>query len=162
MMETPPLPTQWKIERPETIRHAVWMLAGWTGWICLFGIYQAWVQYPAIQEMMAVQLQGMISIDFQTWMSVTVGTYVVLAASMAWILKKLFIGRNWTRYCIAFNLLITAAAPALSPAQSSVEYMALVPDLGLQAYAVYLLFSWPGRTWFNPPIIPQPSETGSL
>ncbi len=144
-----PLPSYQTPEKPQAVRHAQWTLSAWTAWLCLFGIYQSWRDLEKFEDILATQLQGMISISATTMMEITVACYALIALSLVWIILKIGQGKNWARLSILVNLVFQALWTMIPSDHGLLGYLPSVPDLGLQMYALYLLYTADGRTWFN-------------
>jgi hypothetical protein len=140
----------WKIERPKEVRRAVWVVVAWSIWMCLFGIYQTWRELPMLQTMLDTQLQGLIAIDPADALKAAVAGYGVIALTMLWVAYKLDAGKKWARSTLLFSFALEVLIAAAPPYHDLLGYLQDVPDWGLQIYALYLLYTWPGRTWFNP------------
>jgi len=138
-----------KLEKPHNVRYAEWALWAWTAWACLFGIYQSWINIPEMEKMLNEQLQGAFTLDPQLILEMTVAGYGLLAAISAWIVLKIGAGKNWARGSLLGGFALEIAWAAVPPYHGILEYLTDVPDIGLQGYALYLLYAEPGRAWFR-------------
>ena len=136
-------------KKPKTIFYAEWALWGWTAWICLFGIYQSLVSLPGIKTMMDEQLQGMISFELKDMRLFVIASYLAMALTLVWFVFKIGQGKRWARTSLLIGVVLQALYIVMSPYQGMLNYLPDVPDIGLQVYALYLLYTWPGRTWFT-------------
>ena len=138
-----------KPEKPKSVLYAVCALTAWTAWICLYGIFETWRSLPEVQAMIDQQLQGAFVVETKTMLQITVAVYGLVAATLAWVVYKLGQGKKWARASLLFSFAVQALWTLAPPYHGVMTYLPDVPDLGLQAYALYLLYTWPGRTWFN-------------
>jgi hypothetical protein len=83
-------------------------------------------------------------------------TYAVLAATLAiiaFLIFKIAAGRNWARiaFLVLFVLGSFPMAGVILGEFASAPFMGAlsVAQIGLQAYALYLLFTQPGSAWFR-------------
>lgn len=143
-MAKPPKP-----QKPKTVIYAEWALGAWTAWFCLFGLYQSWAAMPGLQKMMNEQLQGMIIIAPGTILKITISFYAFMAMTLVYLIYKIDQGKNWARVSLLLNLAAQLLLTVIPPYKTAFEYLPDIPDLGLQAYALYLLYTWPGRAWFT-------------
>lgn len=133
--------------RPREVTRAQGLLWVWTAWICVYGVYQTLTSGG--DAMFAEQLQAIVSLPSQFVQTAVIIAYVVVAVTMAAVVAQIGRGRRWAR----FSLLISFVFELLllgGPQDSAMDYVALVLDLGLQAAALYLLYTKPGRDWFTP------------
>jgi len=137
------------VKKPNEIKYAEWALWAWTAWTCVFGTYQTWREVPEMQAAIAGQLQGVISISMSSVLEWTIVGYAFLALTAAWFIFKVGQGKKWARSSFMWSFAAEALWAALPPYHGIAEHLPDIPDLGLQAYALYLLYAWPGRTWFN-------------
>lgn len=139
-----------KHKKPKTVLHAEYALWIWTAWMFLFGIYQSLISIQDIEQEITTQLQGAISISSGTLMEITVASYALLALTSVWIIFKIGAGKNWARTSLLLGFILDAAWTAMPPYHGLLEFVTYIPDLGLQVYAVFLLYTPPGNRWFNP------------
>jgi hypothetical protein len=95
------------------------------------------------------QLQGLIALDMKLLLQVTVAGYAVLALSLLWVVFQIGRGKKWARISLLLGFVAQVLWTVAPPYHGVVDYLPDVPDLGLQFYALILLYAWPGRTWFN-------------
>ena len=95
------------------------------------------------------QLQGLISITPATLTEATIGVYALAAATSIWVIIKIGAGKGWARTSLVINFVLDFLWCAAPPYHGAWELLTYVPDLGLQSYALYLLYTWPGERWFN-------------
>jgi hypothetical protein len=136
-------------EKPKAVLHAERALWAWTAWICLFGVYQTSASIQDIEQAIATQLQGMFMMTPQTLMAVTVIGYAVLALTMIWIVVKIGAGKRWARSSLLLGFILDALYRLSPPYHGILGYLTDVPDLGLQIYALAMLYTAPGSGWFN-------------
>ncbi|MEJ0063141.1 MAG: hypothetical protein WDO70_08050 [Alphaproteobacteria bacterium] len=136
-------------DKPKNVLYAELALWAWTVWMCVCGIYQAWVSIGDLEKMIAEQLQGMIEVDPESLMWTAVIGYAMLGAGSAWIVLKIGEGKNWARISVVLSFALDAIWTAMPPYRETLYYLLAVPDIGLQIYALYLLYTWPGRAWFD-------------
>lgn len=144
-----PRPSYQTITKPQAILHAQWALSAWAAWLCLFGIYQSYRDLEEFEALMATQFQGLISISATTMMQISVACYALIALSLVLVILKIGQGKNWARLSILVNLIFQALWTMMPSDQGLLGFLPSVPDLGLQTYALYLLYTADGRTWFN-------------
>jgi len=136
--------------KPECIVYAEWALWAWTVWACLYGIYSTWRGMPEIQQQLD-QLQGLITIDPHSLMPMAIAGYVALAVFSAWFIVKIGQGKNWARSSFLWGFVCEVIAVFIPPYHAPLEYIASIPDFGLQIYALYYLYTAPNSAWFHPP-----------
>ncbi|WP_284945329.1 hypothetical protein [Acidisoma cladoniae] len=128
------------------MRAAEWLLWAWTAWTAIAGIYQSLATIP---KMIATQLGGLISISQTTVDELIVFFYLLTAAFSAWAVWEIGLGRRWARTGFLLNFIIDAMWTFAPPYHGYVVLLWAAPDLGLQAVAIYMLYSSPGRYWFE-------------
>lgn len=139
-----------KPDKPATIDHAEWALWAWTAWICLFGIYQTLVGGSGSDKAITDQFQSIIEVPPETLRTTIVAGYGLAGASMAWVVIKIGAGKTWARRTVLVSFILEALWAAAGQTDASVaDFLADVPDFGLQMYALYLLYTRPGRQWFG-------------
>jgi hypothetical protein len=136
-------------EKPKAVLYAERALWAWTAWICLFGVYQTSASIPDIEQAITTQLQGMVTITPQTLIAVTVVGYAALALTMIWIVLKIGAGKRWARSSLLLGFILDALYTLSPPHHGILGYLTDVPDLGLQIYALVMLYTAPGSGWFN-------------
>jgi hypothetical protein len=138
-------------EKPRAVLYAEWALWAWTAWACLFGIYQSWIAIPAIEDAITGQLQGMVTLEPKTLLQAIIAGYGAMAVLSVWVVLKIGAGKNWARSSLLWGFVLEAAIAAWPPYHGLLDTLADVPDFGLQGYALYLLYTKPGRDWFHRP-----------
>lgn len=134
--------------RPKEIKRAEWLLWAWTAWICIYGVYQTMSGASGADAMLGQELQSVIDIPPESMRTVIIIAYIAVAVSMAAVVAQIGRGRRWARVSLlisfVFEILLFSG-----PQESGVTgYLTLIPDLGLQSVALYLLYTKPGRDWF--------------
>ena len=147
---------QEKSEKPQAVVYAELALWAWTAWTCLFGFLQTRSQIPEIEQAMAGDLQGLISIAPETLLRAAAGGYAAIAAVSAWFIVKLAAGKHWARSSFMWSFVFQVLLMALPPyhRMTAGEFLGAVPDIGLQILALYLLYTLPGSAWFPPKTSP--------
>ncbi|MDP9128432.1 MAG: hypothetical protein M3N08_09270 [Pseudomonadota bacterium] len=136
-------------EKPRPVRHAEIALWVWTVWICAFGAYDAVQSLPEIEPIMASQLQGLATIDHTTLLESVIAGYAFLALTSVWVIWRIGAGKNWARASVLVGFILEAVWCAVPPYGGYRAFFLAIPDFGLQAYALYLLYTEPGASWFN-------------
>jgi hypothetical protein len=136
-------------QKPKAVLHAELALWAWTAWICLFGVYQISASISDIEQAIATELEGMVVITPQTLMAVTLVGYAALALTMVWIVLKIGAGKRWARSSLLLGFILDALYRLSPPYHRILGYRTDVPDLGLQIYALVMLYTSPGSGWFN-------------
>jgi presenilin-like A22 family membrane protease len=82
-----------------------------------------------------------------------IGMYVFLFAISAFVIVKVYRGRNWARVLLLVMVILSAVV-LLFPGEeatppAALEYVLNVASLVVEIAAVYLLLSHPGKTWFQ-------------
>jgi hypothetical protein len=132
--------------RPREVARAQQILWIWTVWICVFGIYQTLTSGG--DAMFAQQLQAIVDLPPQFVQTTVVIAYVMVALTMAAVVAQIGRGRRWARFSLLISFVFEFLLLA-GPQEGGVTgYVALALDLGLQAAALYLLYTKPGRDWF--------------
>lgn len=137
------------LQKPKAVFDAERALWAWTGWICVFGLYQSWVEIPRIEAAIGSQLQGMVALAPRTLMAASGAGYAALALTMVWVIFKIGRGRNWARHSLLLGFILDAIYTLSPPYHGLLSYRTDLPDLGLQIYALHRLYTAPGNSWFN-------------
>ena len=137
------------LQKPKAVLDAERALWAWTGWICLFGLYQSWVEIPRIEAAIGSQLQGMVALTPQTLMAASGAGYAALALTMVWIIFKVGAGKNWARSSLLVGFILDVLYTLSPPYHGLLSYRMDLPDLGLQIYALHRLYTTPGSSWFR-------------
>lgn len=137
-----------QFKKPPTILYAEWALWAWIAWTCLFGIYQSWSKIPDIEQIMADEFQGLYSIDPSSLTEIIIATYAVVAALSAWVVFRIGAGKNWARGSLLWSFILELFWLLAPPYHEVSTYLINIPDLGLQVYALYILYTDPGSRWF--------------
>ena len=134
--------------RPLEVIRAEWILWAWTAWICVYGVYQTLTGTSGADAMLGQQLQAIADVPPQFLKTTIVIAYVAVGLSMAAVVAQIGRGRRWARLSLLISFLFELLLFA-GPQEGGVTgYLALIPDLGLQMAALYLLYTRPGRDWF--------------
>jgi hypothetical protein len=141
-MITPPPP------KPDNVARAELTLWLWTAWACLYGIYETRGQIPEIEDMLTGQLEGMISISPNALLLLTIAGYAGLGVLSAWIIYEIGRGKHWARSSLLWGFGLEILTIIIPPYKAPFEYLTDVPDLGLQIYALHLLYAPEARSWF--------------
>ena len=99
--------------------------------------------------MMAEQLQGAITVSSGTLLEMTIAGYALMALTLIWFVFKIGQGKKWARSSLLLSFALEVLWTAVPPYHALLDYLPDAPDLGLQLCALYLLYTWPGRTWFT-------------
>ncbi len=138
-----------KLLKPQNVRHAEVALWVWTAWTCLFGLYQSWGDIPEMEQAINDQLQGAITADPHTLLEWIVAAYVGIAVTSAWVTIKIGAGQHWARSSLVWGFILEFIFVAWPPHHWMKDIAAAIPDLGLQIYALYMLYTKPGSDWFE-------------
>jgi len=136
-------------EKPRAVTYAEWALWLWVVFTCLLGIYQTHGQIPEIEEVMTGTLQGAITLSPASLMTMAVVGYSFVALLAAWIVYKIGDGKHWARSSLLWGFAFEILCMAFPPYHAG-ELLTAIPDLGLQIFAIYLLYTLPGSAWFEP------------
>ena len=141
-----------KRRKPNETRYAERALWAWLVWTCPFGVYQTWAALPDLQNTIASELPGVpITIDVNGVMSIVIPVYVVVAAIFAWFILKVGQGKAWARSSVLWGFVLQIFMMIIPPYHPLVEYLGDIPDVGLQAAALYWLYGHASRDWFDQP-----------
>jgi hypothetical protein len=135
-----------KVDPRQNVHRAQWVLWAWTTWITAAGIYQSWTTIPAV---LSDYLSGLVSIDTATLHELIVAVYAIAAGLTAWAIWELGLGRRWARTGLLLTFAVDLIWSAASLFHGALSYLSDIPDLGLQGIAIYLLYTLPGRLWFE-------------
>ncbi len=135
-------------ERPTAINRAQWVLWAWTAWMCLFGVYQLWT-LPTGFEDVVQQFQSTTGIATGSLRTVGLGFYALVLVSMVTLILQIGAGRRWARFMLLVSFILEAVW-VVGQLDFSADQLADVPDLLFQIYALYLIYTAPGRDWFKP------------
>ena len=139
-----------KPNKPKRVQYAEWALLTWTVWTSVFGIYNGWLSIPEIEKTINEDFQGAVTVAPSTLMQGTIGIYILVILISLVVIWGIGRGKHWGRSSLLWGVGLQALCVLLPPYHGMLEYCEDVPDLGLQFYAVYLLYTWPGDAWFNP------------
>lgn len=128
------------------MRSAEWLLWFWTAWTTGAGIFQSWTTLP---NLLADQLAGLVFVSSDTLHEIIVVFYVIVAILSAWIIWWIGAGKRWARRSLVLSFIADAVWTLAPPYHGFSGYLLGVPDLGLQALAIYLLYASPGRFCFE-------------
>jgi hypothetical protein len=134
------------VDPRRNVRLSEVMLWAWTGWVTASLVYQTWTSVP---KLAADQLSGLVFIAPRTAHELIVAFYVIGAGLSAWIIWQIGAGKRWARSSLCLSLaadVLWAATPAYN---NICDYIFAMFDLGSQVVATYLLYSRPGRLWFE-------------
>ena len=99
--------------------------------------------------MLTGQLQGLFVIEPKQLLEWIIAGYAGLFAASAWVVHKIGAGRNWARKSLVWGFVIEVLYTAWPPYHLGIDALAGIPDFGLQAYALYLLYTKSGDDWFQ-------------
>jgi hypothetical protein len=136
-------------KRPAVVDRAKLALWVWLAWTCAIGLYQSWAGAGDIQKQIDDDFQGAISIDPGLVFKGTLLVYVIVAIASAWALTALTRGKHWARSSFMWSFACQALVTISPPYHAPLDYLTDIPDLGLQIYALYLLYTKPGSNWFE-------------
>jgi hypothetical protein len=134
--------------RPREVARAQQILWAWTGWICVYGVFQTLTSGG--DAMFAQQLQAVVALPPQFVETAVIVAYVVVALTMAAVVAQIGRGRRWARFSLLISFVFELLLLGGPQDDGAMGYVALILDLGLQAAALYLLYTRPGRDWFAP------------
>jgi hypothetical protein len=135
--------------KPRAVRDAECALWAWTAWTCLFGLYQAWAGLNENLGQLNDYAQGLLAIDPHQMVKAFIAIYLVVAVLSGWIILRISAGHPWARSSFAWGFALEVLMAALPPYHFTWEVLTALPDYGLQIYALYLLYTAPGRDWFQ-------------
>lgn len=131
-------------EKPKEILYGTLGLGVWTAWICLFGIFETRTSLSQIQQMLPAELAGTMVIDTARATPFIVASYAMLGLLSAWFIWKTGQGKLWARASFLWGFILQTLITIFPPYNLSD-----IPDIGLQALALYWLYSRPSRRWFD-------------
>jgi len=134
--------------KPKAVACAEWVLWTWTAWTCVFGIYHTWLSIPEYEQQLLEQSQGLISIAPDMIMKLAVAVYALVLVLSIWIIIEIGKGKHWARSSLLWGFAFQILFMFFPPYHGFSEYLADIPDVGLQAASLYLLYTKPGRDWF--------------
>ncbi len=140
-------PTPGNYETRQNVQRATTALWLWTAWVCLFGLYESWHQVPELNDLLS-QLDGLITISPKSLWPIMVAGYVLLAVVSILVIIGIGRGKNWARSSLMWGVLFQIAGEAFPP-YHIVDFIKDIPDLGLQIFATYMLYTPPGNGWFE-------------
>jgi hypothetical protein len=147
-----------ELQKPQSVLYAERALWGWTAWACLFGIYQSWLGIPEMENAISEQIPGLFTATPQSLLQMIIVGYVATAAVSVWFVLKIGAGKHWARNSLLWGFVLEIVWTACPPYHAALDYVADIPDLGFQIYALCLLYTQPGRDWF---VQAAPVRTGS-
>ena len=141
------MPATVRSERPKAVVHAEWALWTWTAWICLLGIYQTLASPSGADANLIAQVQATAGISLGDLRTVMIVGYVLTAISMALLIAQIGAGKRWVRASVLVSFILEVLW-VIATSDSTADYLTALPDFGLLIYALYLLYTPPGRDWF--------------
>lgn len=133
---------------PENVAHAVRILWLWLLFLAFSGVYEGWASAPPLAAQLA-QVMPEFAVSERTLFYAITGGYIFVAATMIGVVIKTARGKNWGRITLALSFLLDLAISGVSSYDGIVDYIITAVDIALQAYALWLLFTGPGRAWFH-------------
>ncbi len=137
------------IAKPKTVFKAELALWLWTAWVCLYGLYDTRNSIPELEQSLDEQLQGAITIAPETIMHGAIAGYAIIAVISIWVIVKIGAGKHWARSSFIWGLGFQILTTLMPPYHGLKEHISDIPDLGLQLYAAYLLYTMPAKAWFE-------------
>ena len=135
--------------KPQSIVRAERALCIWVAWTCLWGAYETFYPTPEPEQAAVNSLMDTLAVPSETLRSITAAGYALTAASIVWIAVKIGTGHRWARTTLLIGFVLQVIWVADQSSYRPTDYLANAPDLVLQCYALYLLYTRPGRDWFN-------------
>jgi hypothetical protein len=148
------LPAALPIRKPKAVSDAELALWAWTAWICSTGLYRAWTAIAQIEGAINSQLQGVITVSPQTLKALALTGYTLLALIMIWLIFKIAAGKRWARTSLFLSFVVDVLYTTSSPHRGVRSVLTDLPDLGLQIYVLFLLYTAPGSFWFKRETMP--------
>jgi hypothetical protein len=140
------------IDKPASVGNAERALWLWTIYTCVLGTYQTLKQIPELMDMVTMaNLQDSFPINEALMRQWTFYGYAALFVISVWVLWRLNVGRRWARGSVLGGFVIELLIEIVPPYHDLVGYIPDIPDIGLQIYALWLLYNRPGSDWFNQP-----------
>jgi hypothetical protein len=93
-------------------------------------------------------MMGLVTIAPQDLLHIAIAGYVGLAVILGWFVIKVGQGKPWARSSFLWGLVLQALITLVPPYQPLAHYLGDVPDLGLQIYALVLLYMRDCNAWF--------------
>ena len=140
------MPNRDRFFKPRAVTKAVWTVWLWILFLALSGIYEGWAAVPQIRDMLA-PFSITLSDRLVFWS--VAGLYELGALTMIGVAINLAAGKHAARIGLLWAFLIDFAATAFSYEPSLAFYILTSIDIGMQAYALWLVFTAPGRFWFE-------------
>lgn len=137
------------LQKPKDVRTAELILWAWTAWVSLYGIIYTYSHAPQLAQSIIDQTQGLVALDPDDIRPVAIGGYTFIAILSGWFVFKLGHGKHWARSSFLWSFVLQALTTLAPPYHPLMEYMSDIPDLGLQAFAMVLLYKWQSTEWFN-------------
>lgn len=91
----------------------------------------------------------MMALDHATLVKGVLASYTILGVSSGWVVVKIGAGKNWARVSVLLGLILEGIWLACPPYHGYVDLLTALPDFGLEGYALFLLYTYPGKTWFK-------------
>lgn len=142
--------TQWQRKKPKNITYAERSLLVWTAWTTLFGIYRTWAGLDELTKQITEQSSGLLIISPSTLLQSAIAGYIAIAILSVWIIFEIHKGKHWARSSFMWGFIFQVLMFGLPPYNPPLEYLTNAPDIALQVYSLYLLYTWPGENWFKP------------
>jgi hypothetical protein len=138
------------LQKPTSIRHAeiaLWLYIIWAG---CYGTFDMLRQLPQIEDVISTQLSDFVSFSPEFLRkSVLAGSAIFVVVS-AFVLLRIGAGKQWARSTTLWGFVLSMFFMAVPPYKEPLEYATDVPSVLLQTYALWLLYTSPGKIWFRP------------
>ena len=133
------------IFKPTAVTQAVITVWVWIVFLALSGLYQARIAVPQVNDML-VMLSTTIDAGTLYWS--VAGTYFVGALTMVGVAINLNAGKHAARTALLWAFIIDFIVTVFSFEHTLADYILTPIDIGLQSYALWLVYTKPGSGWF--------------
>lgn len=151
--------------KPKAILHAEYLLWAWTLWTCVYGIMQTWLEIPNTQKTLNEQVPPELQDQFQLlapslpsiMIKSAIAYYTLLFAVSFLVIYKIGKRKKWARSSVwvgfvlevIFAIIWVGISLFFDTSNSLIDNLSYIPDLGLQIYALHLLYGPVGKEWFE-------------
>jgi hypothetical protein len=126
-------------EKTQSVIYAERALWIWAVWVGAFGLYQTFLG----GALSLGDAQKMVTLPPATIRALTAMFYVLAAASVVGLALQIGQGKRWARIMLLLSFLLQAMWDL--GGGDILSHLADGPDLGLQSYALYMLYRKPSR-----------------
>lgn len=132
-------------KKPRDVLYAEYALWVWTIYVCFTTIYSSWKELPELQSFIDTNMPGLFTLDPAEVMKQVVVGSILLAALSVWVIYELGRAKRWARTTMMWNFFLQLLMTMMPPQHILMD----IPNIGLQIYALHLLYTPASKVWFS-------------